>query len=225
MRLALLHTSPVIVPGLAKLAGQILPEVEVVHLVDETLIKNTIAAGHLEKASIRRLMSMAQGAVDAGADAVMVTCSSVGRAAELAAEVVDAPVLRIDEAMADEAVERGNRIGVLATLPTTLEPTATLIRKRAAARGLERQIVERLCEGAFDAVVRGDGAEHDRLVREGLRELAQDVDVIVLAQASMARVVDALPPEERVKPILSSPELGLRRARKVLGLGVLGLEN
>ena len=189
-----------------KLAAEILPEVEVVHLVDETLIKNTIAAGRLEKASIRRLAAMAQGAVEAGADAVMVTCSSVGRAAELAVELVDAPVLRIDEAMADEAVERGARIGVCATLPTTLEPTAALIRKRAAARGLERAIVEKLCAGAFEAVSRGDGAEHDRIVRQGLRELANDVDVIVLAQASMARVVEALPAAERTKPILSSPE-------------------
>ena len=218
MRLALLHTSPVVVSPLAKLAAEILPDVEVVHLVDETLIKNTIAAGHLEKASIRRLASMTQGAVEAGADAVMVTCSSVGRAAELAAEMVDAPVLRIDEAMADEAVERGERIGVCATLPTTLEPTAALIRSRAAGRGLERQIVEKLCEGAFEAVSAGDGAEHDRLVGGGLRELAKDVDVIVLAQASMARVVETLPAEDRVKPILSSPELGLRRARKALGL-------
>ena len=217
-RLALLHTSPVIVPPLAKLAAAILPEVEIVNLVDESLIKNTIAAGRLQKASIRRLTAMAQGAAEAGADAVMVTCSSVGRAAELAAEMVDIPVLRIDEAMADEAVERGGRIGVLATLPTTLEPTAALIRARAASKGLDRLIVEKLCEGAFDAVVRGDGATHDRLVSEGLRALAADVDVIVLAQASMARVIDSLPESDRIKPILSSPELGLRRARKALGL-------
>lgn len=218
MRLALLHTSPVVVSALAKLAAEILPEVEVVHLVDEALIKNTVAAGQLQKSSIRQLVSMAQGAAEAGADAVMVTCSSVGRAAEIAAEMVDAPVLRIDEAMADEAVERGERIGVCATLPTTLGPTAELIRSRAAARGVERQIVEKLCTGAFEAVSRGDGAEHDRLVAAGLRELAKDVDVIVLAQASMARVVDSLPAEDKATPILSSPELGLRRARKTLGL-------
>jgi aspartate/glutamate racemase len=217
-RLALLHTSPVIVPPLAKLAAELLPEVEVVNLVDETLLKNTIKAGHLEKATIRRLTSMAQGAAEAGADVVLVTCSSVGRAAELAAEMVDVPVLRIDEAMADEAVERGERIGVLATLPTTLEPTAALLRARAAKQGRDRVIVEKLCEGAFAAVACGNGAEHDRLVAEGLRALAQEVDVIVLAQASMARVVDSLPGQDRRKPILSSPELGLRRARKALGL-------
>jgi aspartate/glutamate racemase len=217
-RLALLHTSPVIVAPLAKLAAQILPEVEVVNLVDETLLKNTIAAGGLQKPTIRRLTSMAQGAAEAGADLVMVTCSSVGRAAELAAELVDVPVLRIDEAMADEAVERGGRIGVLATLPTTLAPTAALIRARAALRGLDRVIIEKLCAGAFDAVARGDGAEHDRLVAEGLRELAGQVDVVVLAQASMARVVESLPEQDRTKPILSSPELGFRRARKALGL-------
>lgn len=57
---------------------------------------------------------------------------------------------------------------------------------------------------------------HDRIVREGLLSLMLDVDVIVLAQASMARVVDSLPDEERKVPILSSPKLGIEAARQVL---------
>ena len=73
-----------------------------------------------------------------------------------------------------------------------------------------------LCEGAFDAVLAGDVATHDRMVGESLAELSGTVDVIVLAQASMARVVADLPPEERRIPILSSPELAVARAAEVM---------
>ena len=100
--------------------------------------------------------------------------------------------------MADEAVRiadaANGRIGVIATLPTTLEPTRALIEARAAAQGREVQTVSHLCDGAFQAVSSGDTETHDRIVREGLLALMDQVDVIVLAQASMARVVDTLVP-------------------------------
>jgi hypothetical protein len=70
-------------------------------------------------------------------------------------------------------------------------------------------VIAHLCDGAFDALAGGDQGRHDELVRAGLAELAGDVDVVVLAQASMARIFAALPEEERLVPILSSPRLGM----------------
>jgi hypothetical protein len=105
---------------------------------------------------------------------------------------------------------------VIATLPTTLEPTAALVAARAALAGREVEVVSYLCEGAFAALQAGDTERHDNLVREGLRSLGVSVDVIVLAQASMARVADALAPEERPVPILTSPRSGLSRAGEAL---------
>ena len=214
--LAFIHTSPVTIPVFGNLAEEKLPGVEFFHMLDESLLKNTLAAGTLEKTTVRRLAGMVESAGDAGADAVMVVCSSIGPAVDVAREMVDFPVVRVDEAMAEEAVWAGDRIGVAATLPSTLEPTCALIRSRAEALGLDRSIVEKLCEGAFDAVKAGDAETHDRIVSEGLAELAEQCDVIVLAQASMARVADALPPERRTKPILSSPASGVDSARKAL---------
>lgn len=212
--LAFLHTAPMLAKTFGDLAAEKLPGVRVFHMVDESFLQNTLAAGRLERKTIKRICDAIESAGEGGADAVMLTCSSVGAAVDVARQLVDFPVLRVDEAMADEAVARGGRIGVAATLRTTLEPTAELLRRRAAAAGVEREIVEKLCEGAFEAVRSGDGERHDRIVAEGLAELARDVDVIVLAQASMARVVDALP--ERPVPILSSPALGVERARRAL---------
>jgi Asp/Glu/hydantoin racemase len=213
---AYIHTSHVLIPLFAELSRREMPEVGIFHMVDESLIKNTIREGALTKTTIRRVVSLVESAHEGGADAVVVTCSSIGPAASLACRLYDFPVIRVDEAMAERAVRTGRRIGVAATLRTTLEPTVALLREKAAAAGRDVELSESLSEGAFDAVIAGDTATHDRIVSESLIKLAAEVDVVVLAQASMARVVEQLPREAVRVPILSSPELAVRSARSAL---------
>jgi Asp/Glu/hydantoin racemase len=200
----------------SELTARIVPEAKIEHVVDSDLIQNTIAAGKLERKTMRRVVALVNESVEAGADAVVVTCSSIGPAVDIAAQLHDIPVLRIDRPMAEKAVASGKRIGVAATLSTTLNPTADLVRKVAADQGKTVEIIEHLCEGAFEAVMAGDGATHDKIVGEGLINGLADVDVIVLAQASMARVLNTLPEGAVKVPVYSSPELGIERARDVL---------
>jgi Asp/Glu/hydantoin racemase len=141
----------------------------------------------------------------------------MGRAVEASRALCAATVLRVDEPMADEAVATGSRIGVVATLPSTLEPTVALIRSRATAVGRDVELTSQVVEGAFQAVMSGDGAKHDALVGDAIKQLATTVDVIVLAQASMARVVDALPAEAKPVPILSSPRSAVEHLATLLG--------
>jgi Asp/Glu/hydantoin racemase len=102
-------------------------------------------------------------------------------------------------------------------LQTTLEPTAQLVERRAREAGKDVEVVSRLAEGAFEALSADDKERHDELVRAALRELAGDVDVVVLAQASMARVAETLADDERAVPILSSPRLGMQRVAELVG--------
>ena len=143
--IAYLHTSHVLIPLFTELSRREMPEVEIFHMVDESLIKNTIREGRLTKNTILRVLTMVESAHEGGADAVVVTCSSIGPAASVARELFDFPVIRVDEAMAELAVRTGRRIGVAATLKTTLEPTVGLIREKAAAAGRDVSIVESLC--------------------------------------------------------------------------------
>lgn len=214
--LALIHTSPTLTPMFASLCLAEMPGVEIFHMVDESLIKDTIRAGHLRRVTIRRLLGLIESAEQSGADAVMVTCSSIGPGVALGQKIFDVPVIRVDEAMAEQAVETGRRIGVAATLRTTLEPTIALLREKAAAAGRTIKIVESLCDGAFEAVLAGDTATHDRLLTESLQRDLQGVDLIVLAQASMARVVKAMPAGALAAPVLSSPELAVKCAARIL---------
>lgn len=214
--LALIHTSPTLTPIFGTLCAEQMPETTVFHMVDESLIKDTIKAGEVRKITIRRLLAMVESAAAAGADAVMVTCSTLGPAVTLVQEMFDLPVIRVDEAMAEEAVRTGRRLGVMATLRTTLEPTTALLREKAAKAGRQVDLVECLCDGAFDAVLAGDTATHDRIVGAALLDEMSGVDAVVLAQASMARVVNAMPSGLLRMPVLSSPELSVRRARQIL---------
>lgn len=149
---------------------------------------------------------------------MLVTCSSIGPGVRLAQLLFDIPVLRIDDAMAETAVRQARRIGVLATLRSTLDPTTALLREKAAEARRTVELVECLCEGAFPALLAGDPATHDRIVSRALVEDLSEVDVIVLAQASMARVVATLTPGTLQAQVLSSPELAIQRARQALAL-------
>lgn len=200
MKIAMLHTVPALAAPLAELAEEVRPGAEIIHFADESLLRDTIAAGDPPPHVLRRVVAYAAFAAESGAGVLLVTCSSLGEVAEHARPFADLPILRIDEPMAHEAVGAGSRIGVLATLPTTLGPTTRAIERAATQRRAPRVIVPYLCEGAFGA----PQERHDAVVRSGLEALAGRVDVIVLAQASMARAVG-----EADVPVLSSPRSGV----------------
>lgn len=210
-RVTIIHTVPTLEPVFRRLGEELLPGVEQTHVVDESLLQDAITSGGLTPSISERLASHIRDAEASGTDAILVTCSSVGAAAEQAAASTSVPVLRVDEPMVAEAVRSGRRVGVLATLSSTLDPTADLVRRVAAREGRDVEIVPRVVEGAFDALRAGDVNRHDALVRDAFDELQSDVDVVLLAQASMARVVDSMPAAERRVPVLSSPRLGVKR--------------
>ncbi len=208
-KLGLVHTSATLVPVFAQLCKEKLPGVETFNIADDSLVKGIREAGSLTPTIARRVAGYLESAELGGADYILVTCSSIGPAVETAAKSRGVPVLRVDQPMADKAVATGRRIGVIATLSTTLEPTADLIQRRAALAGKQIELTSRLVEGAFEALMAGDGATHDAKVAAALKELSHQVEVIVLAQASMARVVDALAPADRRVPILASPGIAV----------------
>jgi Asp/Glu/hydantoin racemase len=216
-RLVFVHTVPSLVELFTRLSRELLPpEIEVWHIADEILLKVVLAQGGLSPFIHQRVGEHAAAAEQAGAKAVQLTCSSISPCAETARTMVHIPVLKIDEPMVDRALELGAHIGVVATAPTTLRPTSDLIRARAATAGKTVQVESRLAEGAYAALFGGDPERHDAIVREALRDLAQRNDVIVLAQASMARVADSLPADAQACPILSSPRLAVEHAGQVL---------
>ena len=211
------HTAMALVEPLTKTFAELLPEVNVNHIADSSLIKEVIANNMVTPAVRRRLLAYYNAAADAGADVVFNTCSSVGDVADYGNTYAPIPVFRIDQPMAAQAVAVYNRIGVISTLPTTLDPTCRLLKNEAKKVGRKVTLVEGLADGAFAAGQSGDGETHDRLIAEAAGRIANQVDAFVLAQGSMARMEQRLS-DLTGKPVLSSPVLGVKGLRKFLGL-------
>jgi len=216
-KVAFIHTVPSLVGVFNDLSKEIFPSgVEVFHIADELLLKVVLAQGGLSPFIFRRVADHVVAAVEGGASLVQVTCSSISPCVEAARPFVSTPVLKIDDPMVDLALSIGTRIGIAATVPTTLKPTTDLVIAHARAMEKAISVDSVLCEGAFQALVSGDAQTHDQIVRQALTDLIAHNDVVILAQASMARVAATIPESEQTAPVLSSPRLAVERARRVL---------
>ena len=208
------HTGPATMQPIKQQFEDLLPDVRVVNLMDDSLLNDAITAGHLTEAITGRLFSYMQLGQNMGATVLLNACSSIGEAASAARAAISVPIVKIDDAMAEQAVATGARIGVVATVRTTLEPTVRLIRAKAAEVGKTPEVIEALAEGAFAALLAGRADQHDDILRRTIQSLVDRVDVIVLAQASMARLAPAL--ADLGVPVLSSPRSGVEAVRRVL---------
>lgn len=192
-----------------------LPDCRLVNIVDDSLIADVVRERTVTPAVTRRLLRYYETAEELGADVILNTCSSVGEVVAVGRKVVNIPIVRIDEAMAIEAVTHYSRIGVIATLPSTLEPTMRLLQEQAAIAGLDVALVNGLAEGAYDALVGGAPERHDQLILETAVRLKPQVEAIVLAQGSMARMEKKLS-EAVGMPVLSSLRFGVEAVAKAL---------
>lgn len=209
------HTALAMIEPTTQLFKEHLPNVKLNHIVDDSLIQEVITNDKVTPAVAKRLVNCYHMAVDAGADVIFNTCSSIGDIAQFARNLVPIPLLKIDDPMAIDAVNTATRIGVLATLSTTLTPTAKLLKTMANERNKSIEVVEGLAEGAFASMMEGDRDTHDRLIVKASELIADKVDLIVLAQGSMGRMADEL---EKVtgKKVLSSPLSGVLGVKKFL---------
>jgi Asp/Glu/hydantoin racemase len=166
------------------------PDVEIQSMLDTSLLADTMAAGRVTPVTAARLLSYVQQAEAAGADLLLLTCTSMGQGMTHVQEFSALPTLCITEPLAKEALDLGTRIGVVGTVPTSpaqiIEPLETEARRRGVdPGGLDFSIA--VVEEAFAARGRGDTEAHDRLVSEAAARLAAEngLDCIVFAQASM----------------------------------------
>ena len=215
-KLALIHTinnfKDIIYDPFGKPFADANPDIEVVNFVDDTLLKDALAAGYCTPAIMRRIYSYVENAAAVGCDCAMVTCTSVNAGAKYLRPITSIPVFNIDEPNAKAAVAAGKKIGVLATLPTSPIATIRLLEEEAAAVGKDIEIVSKVADGAFDVLCAGDRAKHDEMVCEALYSLAKEVDIICFAQISMS----LLKHEDCGVPLFKIGESGFAHAKEII---------
>ncbi len=199
---------------MSQLFAKELPEITTRNIVDDSLVKEIIANDNvIPPGVVRRVCSYVISAEMSGADLVVITCSSISVIARVAQHSVGIPVVRIDEPMAELAVERADRIKVLATISSTLDPSVQLIEEKSRQRGKEIVLHPFLCERARQFLDEGNPEGHDRILREEIEKALKKFDIVVLAQASMGRVLDTLDVEKRGN-VLTSPALAIEHIRR-----------
>ena len=156
--LALIHTSKVFLTVETMMQGifaEVMPDVRLINIMDDSLLPDVMAEGRISPPVVRRMCAYVMAAEATGADAVLSLCSSLGPTIDVARKLVDIPVIKIDDAHTEKAAREADRIGVIATVATTLPPTVALIREKAAAIHKNVEIRESLSNAAFEALMRG----------------------------------------------------------------------
>ena len=207
MRIALIHAGMVSVKPIESAFRQLWPEAQLMNILDDSLFFDR-GEGALPASMTERFITLGRYAARTGAQGVLFTCSAFGPCIEACAEdLAPIPVLKPNEAMIAEASAMGGRIGLLATFAGTLNTMPGEFPVDADVKPV-------LVEGAFDALLAGDTAEHDRLVL-ATAEALKDCNVLALAQFSLSRVAPLL--EARVgKPVFSTPSSAVRELRRRL---------
>lgn len=180
MRIACLHTAESNIALFDAVSGDGLT---LTHTLRSDLLTRAEAAGGLTEALREEAAGVLRG-LATGVDAVLLTCSTVGPAVELAQGTV--PVLRVDQALARQAVNQAGteRLLVLYAVATTLAPTRAIF---AAEARPETKLEFALVPGAWDRFRAGDVAGYHQAVADAAdAAFAAGVAVVALAQASMS---------------------------------------
>ena len=214
-RIALIHAVSTAIPPIQHAFKEGWPEATLSNLLDDDLMPAYTREGGLTPHITERICALALYAARTGADGILFTCSVFPQAEDMAKQLVRVPLLKPDEAMIAAALDAGSRIGVVATNPPAAPAAAAQLAAGAAARGHEIQVLQSVAEGAFAIGNAGDAATHDRMVVEAAERIAGSVDVICLAQVSMALAWGAVQAKVKV-PVLTSPATAVVRLKVLL---------
>ena len=208
MRITLIHALRHSPAPIEAAFAALWPQPELMNLLDDSLSADLARDGSITEAMTARFLELARYATGTGACAILFTCSAFGPCIDRVKQAYpDIPVLKPNEAMIEEAVACGRRIGLLASFAPTLQSMPSEFPDSVELR-------LKLADGALAALDAGDGASHDRLAGEAAQSL-RDCDVVALAQFSLARARDQVA-ANCGRPVLTTPESAVRKLRTLL---------
>jgi Asp/Glu/hydantoin racemase len=198
------------------------PAAQIFDLLDTSLAPDLAAANELTPAIGQRLESLARYAVDASGvggktQGIVFTCSAFGAAIDAVKARFDLPVLRPNECAFEEALNQGERIGLVVSFGPSAAALETELHQMARARDQHVVVRTVVAEGALAALKAGDTQAHDRTVADTAATL-RDSDVIILGQFSMARAAAAVALQRDMPPILTTPRSAVEGLKRRLSL-------
>jgi hypothetical protein len=187
------------------------PDAELTNLLDDSLSHDLASAGNLRQEIFARFRALARYGASLHPTGILFTCSAFGPCIDAVAhELAPLPVLKPNQAVIEEAIAVGGRIGVLASFAPTLAHIVEELRIAAPSLDVSPMVIE----GALEALSRGDGGHHDSLAADAALSLA-GCDAILLAQFSLARAAAAVADATGLR-VLTAPGGAVRRLRRMV---------
>ena len=215
-KLGIIHAALITTRAVQKYIDEIIPEVEVVHWVDDTIQNTNFACepGVIPRKNYAKFVQAALSQQEYGVDLILLACSTFNRAVEFGRPMIDTPMLQIDRPMMDLAVRQGRRMGLLATVPTTVPASERLLRLAAEEAGKTVEVRTRLCSEAFKVLKAGNPDKHNDMLLQEIEGLSGEVDAIVMAQISMSALEPRL--THTKVPVYNSGRTAFNRIREIL---------
>ena len=214
--LGIIHAAVFTAQTVQKYIDEIIPEVDILHCADDSVQRDNFLApvGTIPKHNYYKFITFARFLQEAGADIIMLGCSTFNSAVDIARPVIDTPLLQIDRPMMELAVKDGKRIGLLTTLPSTVPSSERLLKEVANEIGKDIIIETVLCAEAFKVLRAGNPAKHNEMLLDELNNLSKKVDAICMAQVSMSVLEPYL--SKMPVPVYNSGRTGFEKARQML---------
>ena len=190
------------------------PEASIINLLDESLAVDMLVDGKMTPRMIERFARLGQYCVSAGADGILFTCSAFGEAINHLKTLQSIPILTSNQAMFEELLEQGETAAMLTTFVPSVQTLRDEFFQMARDKGVEAKIDSFMVEGALDALLAKDQAQHDRLIAEQVNRL-EEYSTIVLGQFSMAAAASH-PAIRSQARILTTPNSAVKKLKQLL---------
>jgi Asp/Glu/hydantoin racemase len=216
--LAIVHfTRAAIDPIQAVFGPRLSGDVEILHFLDEAIFFHTLQHGPHASAVLKRVEDLLISAAGCGARVIVSSGSSLSPAIDLTSDRVSVPVVKIESALAAEAVARFRDVAVVVTKRSNVEPFKNLLDRLSRARGKRLRVRFSVQEAAFAALLDNAPDLHDEIVLQTIAMTAREgADAILLPQVSVARIMPRLPGDVGV-PVLSSVPLSVEAVAELIG--------
>jgi len=213
-RIALVHALRLSIDPIMTSFAADWPEARLMNLLDDSLSRDLERDGRLTPPMTERFLALGRYAHGTGAAGILFTCSAFGPCIEAVKAALPIPVLKPNEAMIEEALGAGARIGLVASFRPTFPSMRPEFEEAAALRGLRLSLVESFAEGAMEAQAAGRREEAmERIAAAAAR--CRDCDAVVLAQFSLAFAREAAA-QASGRPVYTTPDAAVRRMRGLL---------
>lgn len=213
-RIVLIHATPVSIDPIRVAFEEQWPEAETVNLLDDSLGRD-LNAGDIKRDLIEyRIVTLGKYGERIGADSILYSCSAFGREIDVAKKQLHIPVLKPNEAMFEEAINIGKKIGMIATFKPSIPSMEQEFYSLAKALNREVQLDSIFVDGAMDALAKGDLETHNRLIQEA-STIFVGYGAVMLAQFSASQASKTV--EDQLGcTVLTSPLSAVRKLKDIL---------